>query len=157
MSTSVCQQVHEALGRGAATRLDAELAEHARSCAACAEAAGIATRLRRAANEAPPRAGLPSASHLWWRAQIIRDLVAGESRVERATRSARWTQGIGLGLLCLLIALGVTGLTASLASSLETQVTGGGTPWNWLAGLLFAGTVVPLAGFATLWIVWRES
>ena len=37
--------------------------------------AHIATWLKRAANEVPPRPGLPSASHLWWRAQIIRDLV----------------------------------------------------------------------------------
>ncbi len=139
-----------------AIQLDDQLLEHARSCPDCAEAVRVATLLHRAAEDAPPRAALPSASHLWWRARIIRDLMADESRIEHATRSARWTQWIGLGLLCLLVALGLAGLTANLASGLAPQPTNGAS-WDWLAGLLFAGTVVPLLGFAALWLVWRES
>lgn len=156
MSTP-CQDLLAAIERrDPAPALDAQLAEHARSCASCAEAVRVATWLRRAAKETPPRSGLPSASHLWWRARIIRDLVVDESRVERATRSARWTQAAGLVLLCLLIALGLAGLTASLAGGLETQ-DAGAVPWGWLGGLFVAGTLVPLLGFAVLWWVWREA
>lgn len=157
MNTPQCEAVLTALGRrDAATALDDQLAEHARSCASCAEAVRVTAWLRRAADETSPRSGLPSASHLWWRARIIRDLVADESTVERATRSARWTQAIGLGLLGLLIALGLAGLTVSLASSLETQAASS-EPWGWLTDLFLAGTVVPLLGFAVLWWVWREA
>ncbi len=46
---------------------------------------------------------------------------------------------------------------AGLFSGLETQAAGSPAPWDWLAGLLLAGTVVPLAGFTALWVVWREA
>ncbi len=154
---SVCDRVHQANEVRGPASLDGELAEHARTCAACAEALGVATWLRRAASEEEPRSGLPSADHLWWRAQIIRDLVAKESLVERSTRSSRWTQLVGLGLLCLLGGLALTWLTSSLFGDLQTEVAAGSVPWRWLAGLLLAGTVVPLAGFTVLWVLWRES
>ena len=116
----------------------------------------VAPLLERAARETPPRPDLPSASQLWWRARIIRDLTAKEQVVERATRSSRWVQGAGLALLCLLAALGLTWLSADALSGLRAEAAGNGAPWNLLAGLLFAGTVVPLAGFTALWLIWRD-
>ncbi len=156
MSTTTCELVQRSLDRGDSAPIDGELAEHARGCESCAEALSVATWLRRAAADESPRS-LPSASHLWWRAQIIRDLVDNESRVERATRPVRWTQVIGLGVLCLPIFLTVTWLASSLFGGLQAQVTDGSVPWSLLAGLLLAGTVVPLAGFTALWVLWRET
>ncbi len=152
-----CERLHQALEGGHDPGLDAEIAEHARSCASCAEALSVANRLRRLAREAPPRAGLPSASHLWWRAQIIRDLVARETLVEHATRSSRFMQSIGLGLLGLLGAFALSWLTAGLFGGLQTHLADDSMPWRWLAGLLLAGTAAPLAAFAALWFLWRES
>ncbi len=121
------------------------------------ETAAVADWLQREARRQPPRDGLPSASHLWWRAQIIRDLVERETAVERATRPVRWLQVVALGALGLAIALALRWLTASLLGGLETQVAGATVSLRWLGGLLLAGTVVPLAGFAALWLLWREA
>ncbi len=66
-------------------------------------------------------------------------------------------QTFGLGLLCLLAALGLTWLSATAFSGLHGEIAGGGVPWDLLAGLLPAGTVVPLAGFTALWLMWREA
>ncbi len=158
MSTRTCEQVMQALERGSPDPGGGgELARHLRSCPACADALGVAGRLRRAARDQPPRAGLQSASQLWWRAQIIRDLVARESMVERATRATRWSQGIALALVSLLAAVALTWLTAGLLGGLPEQLRDGSVPWRWLAGLLLAGTLVPLAGFSALWLLWRET
>ncbi len=132
-------------------------AEPLGSCPDCAEAAGVAAWLRAAASEEPPRADLPSASHLWWRARIIRDLVENESQVERVTRASRWSQAIGLALLGLLAAVSLTWLTSGLLGGLNQQISDGGVPWGWLAGLLLAGTAIPLVGFGALWLLWRET
>ncbi len=155
MSINPCEDVQETLGQGRG--LSSELAEHVHSCASCTEALNVATWLRREASQDVPRSDLPSASHLWWRARIIRDLTANESLIEQATRSTRWMQGLGLGLLGLLIASGLTMLTASLFSGLQTQAAAGSMPWSWLVGLLVVGTIVPLAGFTALWTLWREA
>ncbi len=158
MSDQQCREFRRALGRrGPKAVSGGELAAHRRLCASCAEALGVAGWLHRAASEEPPRAGLPSASQLWWRARIIRELVERESRVARVTRASRWSQGAALALIGLLVAAALTGLTSGLFGGLAGQVSGDAVPWGWLAGLLLAGTAVPLAGFGALWLLWRES
>ena len=147
-----CHELESALARDPA-ELAPELADHARGCPRCAEAAGVAALLRRAAREQPPRAGLPSAGHLWWRARILRDLVAKDSLTEQAVRPSRWTQVAALAVFSLLLALGLGLLTASLFSGLQAEVAAGSMPWGWLSGLLLAGTVLPCAAFAAWWLL----
>ena len=153
---SRCQEVQAAVERRDAAPLGAEIVEHARACAACAETLAVSAWMRRAASEDAPRPGLPSASHLWWRARIIRDLVEKESRVKRATWPSLWLQGAGLALLLLLAGTALTRLTSALLGEFHNQLAAGSVSLTWIAALLLAGIALPVAGFAVLWAMWRE-
>jgi hypothetical protein len=114
----------------------------------------VADWLRRAAHQESLEARgrrLPSAGHLWWKAQIIRKLVERDRMAERATRPARWSQWAGLGLACVLMTLFAAWLGYGLFSQLDAE-----TLPRLVVGLFVAGTVLPLVGFAVFWTMWRD-
>ena len=160
MKHPACEKTREALRQpGAKPGIDQEIAAHAASCPSCAETLKVSAWLQSAARQTAPRHGLQSASQLWWRAQIIHDLVEKETLAERITRPTRWMQGTGLVLLCLLVTLFLTWQTSTLLAGLEpnASIDWTATGWRWLFGLLVAGTALPLAGFTALWIWWRDA
>jgi hypothetical protein len=69
----------------------------------------IQNGLRRLARETRPEKPLPSAEQLWWRAEVIRRLVARDEVVRKAERPLLWSQIAGLLLV-------LAGLLFSLAS-----------------------------------------
>ena len=117
----------------------------------------VAQWLRQAAAETAPRP-LPSASQIWWKARIIRQLVERDSQAEKAVRPVLWSQGIGLGLLILVAALLLTVLGGSLLGGLDSaSLASGSSPWRWVSGFLLFGTVLPILGLGALWVLWRDA
>lgn len=65
----------------------------------------VANAMRRLAAETRPPRPLPTAGQLWWRAEVVRRLVAKPDReADRKLRPAVWgeTAGVALGLAVLL-------------------------------------------------------
>lgn len=126
-----------------------------------AEEADVARWLRRAALQEPPESHgrrLPSASQLWWKAQIIRRLVERDRLAEQATRPARWSQWAGLGLVCLLLTFLSAWLGSDLLMKLDSETLSQAVSGpRGLVGLLVAGTVLPLVGFGVFWTMWRDA
>lgn len=156
-----CEEAREAFAargdRGDRSEIDGALVAHARSCPSCAEELGVARWLRVVARETPPRP-LPSASQLWWKAQIIRRLVEQESLTDRATRPLRLTQWISLGILSVVFTLIVSWLASSFLGDLDlAALPTGASDWRWLLGLFLFGTVLPVLGLGTLWMLWRNA
>jgi hypothetical protein len=124
------------------------------------EEAHVAAWLRQAAEQesvAVRGRRLPSAGHLWWKAQIIRRLVERDRMAERATRPVRWSQWAGLGLACLLLTLFAAWLGFDLLSQLDAEaLRQAASGPRGLAVLFLAGTVLPLLGFAVFWTMWRD-
>ncbi len=121
------------------------------------EELAVARWLQGVAHSTPPRP-LPSASQLWWKAQIIRRLVERESLADRVTRPLRLTQWLSLGILSIVFALVLTWLGSSLLGDLDleglaTAVSG----WRFLLGIFLFGTVLPILGLGTVWLLWREA
>ena len=154
MKNAACDEILDAVRRPDFTPDDG-VAAHLRKCTSCSEALELATWLRTAAALEPARA-LPSASQIWWRARIIRDLVEQESLTRQVTRPTRWMQWTGLAVVGLLMALFLAFQAALLLEPLADMVSSP-AGWRWLAGLLIAGTAVPLAAFTALWVTWREA
>ncbi len=100
---------------------------------------------------------LPSASQLWWKAQILRKLAVRDELAERATRPARWSQWAGLGLACLMLAFFTAWFGYDLLAGIdpETLNRAASAPLA-LVFLLVAGTLVPLLAFGVFWTMWRE-
>ncbi len=122
-----------------------------------AEELAVASWLRDVARETAARA-LPSASQLWWKAQIIRRLVERDALSERATRPLCLSQWLGLGLVCFVVALVITSLGSGLLGGLDLAAwTTGAAAWRFVLGLFLVGTVLPLLGLGTLWLLWREA
>lgn len=86
--------------------------------------------LRQLARQTRPTNPLPDAAQLWWRAEVIRRLVARENAAREAERPLLWTRAVALALALLglvpllskapqgailLIVLGLTPLTVFLA------------------------------------------
>ncbi|MCP3964281.1 MAG: hypothetical protein GY719_41160 [bacterium] len=157
MKNAACDETQDTMRRpGFTPGGDADMAAHLRSCPSCSEALEMATWLRAAARRETGADRLPSASQIWWRAQIIRDLVEQESLSRQVTRPARWMQWTGAGLVGLLTALFIT-FQAALLLEPVLDMASSPTGWRWLAGLLVVGTVLPLAAFTALWVTWREA
>ncbi len=122
-----------------------------------AEERVVARWLRDVARETTPRA-VPSASQLWWKAQIIRRLVERDALADRATRPLRLSQWLGLGIVCFVFALVLTSLGSGLLGDLDLAAwTTGAATWRFILGLFLVGTVLPLLGLGTLWLLWREA
>ncbi len=122
---------------------------------ACSEELGVAAWLRQTARETTP-GPLASASQLWWRAEIIRKLVAKEHLAEKATRPLRWSQWAGLALTCLVLSFFLVWLGADFVGTGEA-LPAAATAGQWLLGLIAVGFVMPLAGLGALWIVSMEG
>jgi len=90
----------------------------------------IEKALRQLARETRPSNPLPDAAQLWWRAEVIRRLVAREDAARKAERPLLWGRAAALVLILLslvplisqapqfaliLIVLGLTPLTLLLA------------------------------------------
>lgn len=99
--------------------------------------------LQEAARE--PASPLPTAAQVWWRAQIIRDLVKKETQERRATRPALVAQGIALAAWGLTLAWGIS---AVASGSMEVP--------SW-AAVAMAVTFVPVAGAVALFAFGGES
>lgn len=105
MSTADC--IHEETVRRAVARgpLAGELAAHAAACPICGGTVAFAGLLRELEAATPGRPRLPSASFLWWKAELERKRQAEA----RALRPLAWTQAVasaagagGLGLWAFL-------------------------------------------------------
>ena len=95
------------------------------------EILSLEEKLRQLARETLPPKPLPEAGWLWWRAEVIRRLVAREEASWQAERPLLWSQAAGLLLvlagllvflvsreprfLALFLAIGLTPLTTLLA------------------------------------------
>ena len=164
MKHAICDSFQEALRRkassGSADALDRELTAHARSCRACAEELRVTGWLRsvaRADSVALESRPLPSASQLWWKAQIIRRLTEREALIERAVRPVRWSQWAGVAVGCVVMALLVAGTASHLGAGFTSDQLLIANGWQLLAAFLTAGTVLPLLGFGALWLLMREG
>lgn len=95
--------------------------------------------LRQLARETRPAKPLPSAEQIWWRAEVIRRLVAREEAALKAERPLLWTQAIGLVLVvAALLSLFISGEPRFLA-------------------LLFAVVLTPLAALLAFFFLPRET
>ena len=101
------------------------------------------------------RRSLPTAGHLWWKAQIIRRLVERDRLAERVTRPARWSQWLGLGIGCLLLTSFTAWLGYDLLSGFAPLMSSASAP-SALVGLVIAGTALPLLAFGACWWMWRD-
>ena len=96
--------------------------------------------LRQLARETRPTNPLPSAEQIWWRAEVIRRLVAREEAALKAERPLLWSQAAGLILV--------------LAALLSLFISG--EPPRFLA-LLFAIVLTPLAALLAFFFLPRET
>jgi len=92
--------------------------------------------LQEAARQGAPK--LPTAAQVWWRAQILRNLVEKDTQERRATRPALIAQGIALAAWGLTLAWGISAVASGNL----------GVP-SW-AVLTMAVTFVPVAGAVAL-------
>jgi hypothetical protein len=95
--------------------------------------------LRQLARETRPAKPLPSAEQIWWRAEVIRRLVAREEAARQAERPLLWSQVVGLVLVvAALLSLFISGEPRFLA-------------------LLFAIIVAPLTALLAFFFLPRET
>lgn len=121
----------------------AELEAHLTTCAACREAARVATWLQPAALKAVAEATPPDAGRVWNRVAIMREVVRRQELTRRATRPARWFQRAG-------------GLAAA-AATVAWIVIAGPALWPEVEAFLsgeWSGASVPVpAGFQQPWML----
>jgi len=94
-------------------RVEPALREHARTCPACAEVLAVALALQEEASEPGP-VQLPTAAHVWWRAQIR----ARQDAAQAIERPISIVEGVaaasGVGLAAAAITLGWSAVSAGL-------------------------------------------
>lgn len=90
--------------------------------------------LRQLARETRPTNALPDAAQLWWRAEVIRRLVARENAARQAERPLLWGRAAAL----VLALLGLVPLISRAPSYAMTIIVLGLTPLT----LLFAWLVL---------------
>jgi hypothetical protein len=131
----------------------AELRQHVRECAACAELALVAGTLRREAEAAQGEAVLPEAGFVWWKAR----LAARRAAAERAVRPVLIAQRAGLvaGALaaCGLVAWQLPLLKEWLGSPSFSALSHSSS-WMGFFVASLAGTLV-VAGIG-LYLIWSE-
>lgn len=88
-------------------RADADLAAHTRTCAICRDVAAVAGALHDEGDAAWREARVPSAAHVWWRAQVR----ARQEAAAAAARPIAVAQGVAAasaaGLAAAAIAFGL--------------------------------------------------
>jgi hypothetical protein len=89
-------------------RVDAELAEHVRSCAVCVDVLAVATAMRTEHEQMWQDANIPSSGQAWWRAEMR----VRQEAVRKASRPIVVAQAAAV-----LVALGVAGMAGWLAWS----------------------------------------
>ena len=167
MSLTPCPQ-EQAVARAARTgSWNESLSLHTRQCAACGEVSVVAGALREMARPAETFSllgtGLPDASLLWWK----HELMERYARSERAHRPIRIMDALagGFALLALMIVATVVGLV--LPGAIETaavqgtsQLLASALSGNFtLAGvspLLSAVAIAAICGVGLLYPLWRE-
>ena len=94
-------------------RVEPALREHVRTCAVCAEVLAVALALRDVGGEASP-VQLPTAAHVWWRAQIR----ARQDAARAIERPMSIVEGVaaasGVGLSAAAIAFGWSAVSSGL-------------------------------------------
>src|SRR4029077_13901293 len=138
------QHVVAALQSGAWSDISNDaLREHANSCPTCADAVVVMQFLRHEAALVGGEVALPSASLVWWKAQ----LAAQRRAVARTTRplDLAWSLGLTAVFVTLLWRVLVLFQGRSSSSDLQPSFLHGA---GWLGGL--AGEVALFAGSATL-------
>ena len=91
-------------------RVDAELADHVRSCAVCFDVLAVATAMRTEHEQMWQDASIPSSGQAWWRAEMR----VRQEAVRKASRPIVVAQAAAV-----LVALGVAG-------------TAGWLGWSWI-------------------------
>jgi len=91
-------------------RVDAELADHVRSCAVCSDVLAVATAMRAEHEQMWQDASIPSSGQAWWRAEMR----VRQEAVRKASRPIVVAQ-----VAAVLVALGVAG-------------TAGWLGWSWI-------------------------
>ena len=94
-------------------RVEPALRDHVRTCPVCAEVLAVALALREDAGEAGP-VPLPTAAHVWWRAQIR----ARQDAARAIERPMSIVEGVaaasGVGLAAAAITFGWSAVSSGL-------------------------------------------
>lgn len=142
-----------------------ELQTHVAACPQCSELVLVARALRRAREEAIPRAQPAPPDLLWWRAQLRRR----NALAERAARPIGLVEKLALGIMLLWIAAWAAAQREAIADALQWWARSphyslfrGNINWftgdgpSWLPAGILAATLGLLAGLAT-YLGWRGA
>ncbi|HEX5106938.1 MAG TPA: hypothetical protein VFV95_00765 [Vicinamibacterales bacterium] len=99
-----------------------ELRTHAQGCAFCADIVQVAMVFR-SEHDAARQVRVPSAGQVWWRATVRARMEAAQA----ASRPMTWLQGMAgaaaAGLICAMLVLMWSPLTAAFASAVSVAVS----------------------------------